>query len=375
MSGVLDSEYLGKFHKVAPAAVMTRNPLAGGPQLSNPEEMLKPVEGNVSEARFLVNAPERSWGMGTLVWDAPLLPGQEQYAYVLQMSNVLSGSPGKPHPYGGLYLSRVSLKTGALSNAAGGAGFDCVDGKGSAARLGINVDSPGGMVMSTDGKYIYHLVSWCSKRLYNRNRKVWYYDMKHYTVQLRRYDITEHPASVVTLKTWPASAAKRFNQMVIDKEGKTLYGVFKWTGVMKIELDAAKGYPFTTIAGAFKKSGHVDGVGTKARFHWPTSLAFTDDYKGILIADGFHSVSGRHKLSNNAIRYLDVSTTKVTTLVGGGPATMGWKDGIDTEAELNKPTFILRIPNTEPNTKYIFFEQGSSLLRMLQRVDSSSNQW
>jgi hypothetical protein len=80
----------------------------------------------------------------------------------------------------------------------------------------------------------------------------------------------------------------------------------------------------TTVAGSLDNDGSTDGIGTAARFKWPTRIA--SDGTNLYIAD-----SGNH-----TIRKIVISTGVVTTLAGTA-GVYGTTDDTGTAAQFNFP--------------------------------------
>ena len=83
----------------------------------------------------------------------------------------------------------------------------------------------------------------------------------------------------------------------------------------------------TTIAGSAGTSGHANGPGAAATFFHPAFLAATST--DLYIAD----------YGNNLIRKIDLASSNVTTIAGGGSSGTDWghADGIGTSATFNEP--------------------------------------
>merc|ERR1712166_597723 len=151
----LKKDYLAKLSQVRPAPSLFRRFVSGASVTGPVDLQLKPVEGDHGKVtKFLTNSA--GLGMATVVTP----PSSQQAAYVIQTSRP-SGTAGQSKTRG-TYLSRVILSTGALSNAAGSAGYDCVDGTGEEAQLGQIEAGTGALVMAPDGKSIY-VLAYCAR--------------------------------------------------------------------------------------------------------------------------------------------------------------------------------------------------------------------
>eukprot|EP01048_Picozoa_sp_COSAG05_P014773 COSAG05_NODE_1703_length_4249_cov_8.733735_1_plen_1033_part_10 len=86
----------------------------------------------------------------------------------------------------------------------------------------------------------------------------------------------------------------------------------------------------TTIAGCPRD---LDGIGTSARFSYPTGVALSPDGAFALIADR----------SNHRIRKLVLATKAVTTLAG--QSSRGFADAVGTSARFSSPTGVALSPD------------------------------
>src|SRR5450631_2531792 len=104
----------------------------------------------------------------------------------------------------------------------------------------------------------------------------------------------------------------------------------------------------TTIAGAVGAAGSVDAdIGTNARFNILNGI--TTDGKNLYVTD-----------SNNTIRKIDLTTTKVTTLAGT-PGTAGSADGTQAAARFNLPQHI----TTDGSNLYVTDFTGSTIRQIV----------
>jgi sugar lactone lactonase YvrE len=119
----------------------------------------------------------------------------------------------------------------------------------------------------------------------------------------------------------------RFNNpegLAISPDGKTLYVADSRNNrIRKIDL-ATK--TVSTLAGRAFAGGN-DGVGTGAGLNTPRGLAISPDGNTLYIADS----------GNNAIRKMDLGTSQVTTIAGGGAFMPGYADGVGTQATFKEP--------------------------------------
>ncbi len=149
-----------------------------------------------------------------------------------------------------------------------------------------------------------------------------------------------------TLKAQGCAYFSRPAGLAITKNGKTLYVAD--TGNQRIrKVDIATGST-TFIAGSGKKQ-FKDGVGAKAGFADPSSIALSADEKTLFVTDK----------SNHAIRQVNLATKKVTTLAGTGKA--GYKEGTFSQTMFSIPEYIVMGPK---NILYVA-EAGSLRVRAL----------
>ncbi len=107
----------------------------------------------------------------------------------------------------------------------------------------------------------------------------------------------------------PATAAP--NAYIADLNN----GCVRWMTL--VESGGVPRYSVGLLAGRVPADGvplFVDGVGSAAAFYHPSAVAF-DPFGGLLVADAL----------NHAVRYVDVATATVTTLLGN--ASPDWSDG------------------------------------------------
>ena len=90
----------------------------------------------------------------------------------------------------------------------------------------------------------------------------------------------------------------------------------------------------TTIGGD-GSTGHVNGIGTNSRFHYPIGISLHSSDSRALVGDA----------NNNRVRLIDMSSLQATTVVGSG--TAGGANGIGTSATFNNPRFIAVSSNDE----------------------------
>ena len=84
----------------------------------------------------------------------------------------------------------------------------------------------------------------------------------------------------------------------------------------------------TTLAGYPLSNGSIDGIGSSARFYYPTGIA-ADNAGNLYVSD----------TDNNTIRKIVASTGQVTTIAGLA-ATPGSTDGTGSAALFNKPSGV-----------------------------------
>lgn len=95
--------------------------------------------------------------------------------------------------------------------------------------------------------------------------------------------------------------------------------------IRQIRLRAAKIGP---LAGDCGRSGYADGVGTKARFAFPSGLARNPATGELVVADAW----------NDRVRAIDLATKTVRTVAGS--AVRGLRDGPGAQAAFSFPTAV-----------------------------------
>jgi len=212
------------------------------------------------------------------------------------------------------FVVRKVTPTGVVTTLAGlaTADADSVDGTGSNARFsyphGVAVDSKGNVYVAESP--------------YNSIRKV-------------------TPNGVVTTLAGPGgnggtpgsadgigSAARfLFPEAVAADSAGSVYVADTWNHTIR-KITPAR--VVTTVAGQAGISGSADGIGTNARFSYPSGLA-VDGYDNIYVADTF----------NNTIRKMrPVGTNWVVTTLGGLAGTVGSADGTGTAALFSNPNGV-----------------------------------
>lgn len=97
--------------------------------------------------------------------------------------------------------------------------------------------------------------------------------------------------------------------VIVDSKGVIYVADGGTHTIKRIVLDANDNATVTIVAGTSGSSGHVDGIGTTARFSTPLGIA-VDASDNLLVSDyGLHY-----------IRYVNTTTWAVTTLAGTGTA-------------------------------------------------------
>jgi DNA-binding beta-propeller fold protein YncE len=113
----------------------------------------------------------------------------------------------------------------------------------------------------------------------------------------------------------------------------------------------------STLAGT-TSSGTSNGVGTLARFNRPTGVEFSSDGSSVLIAD----------CSNQMIRKIILSTALVMTFAGSPTAASGAVNGLGTNARFNSP-YDVRV---SPQGDYaLVAEETNNMIRYIDLSTSS----
>lgn len=131
--------------------------------------------------------------------------------------------------------------------------------------------------------------------------------------------------------------------IALSPDGKTLY-VAEGSNNRVRAVEVATGK--TSLIAGSGTAAFTDGVGSAASFNGPYSIDVTSDGKTLYVADKY----------NYAIRQIEVSSHKVTTLVGKG--VNGLKNGSFSDAYLAIPEYV-----EEENGVVYWTEAGSNAVR------------
>ncbi|MFH1207775.1 MAG: hypothetical protein V1668_04180 [Patescibacteria group bacterium] len=134
--------------------------------------------------------------------------------------------------------------------------------------------------------------------------------------------------------------------LALTKNGKTLY-VADGSNNRIRKITVATGE--TALVAGSGKQGFVDGVGIAASFNGPYTLVLSYDEKILYVVDKY----------NHAIRAINLSTNRVSTLVGTGK--QGYREGTFTKAVLATPEYI----ELGPDKNLYISEAGSLRVRKL----------
>lgn len=200
---------------------------------------------------------------------------------------------------------------GAVTTIAGSGAQGNADGTGSAARF----SNPAGI--TTDGIKLY-----VADIGNHRIRQI----------DIATGEVTTLAGSVAGLLDGIGTAARFFAPRDIATDGVNLY-VTSNSHIRKIVIATGE---VTTLAGSI--NGHLDGIGTAARFTLPRGISI--DGNNLYIADS----------GNNRIRQVAIDTAEVTTIAG---STLGYLDGIGSAAQFFEPDGMA-IDGTNLYTSSIF---------------------
>jgi len=87
----------------------------------------------------------------------------------------------------------------------------------------------------------------------------------------------------------------------------------------------------TTISGQSGTPGYAEGVGSSARFNYPSGICFGTD-SNLYVAD----------TNNHVIRKITLGGVALTSLFAGVPSTAGWNDGSVLTAKFNLPKAVVQ---------------------------------
>jgi hypothetical protein len=106
-------------------------------------------------------------------------------------------------------------------------------------------------------------------------------------------------------------------------------------------------FEVTVFAGsASRASGSTNGVGTAALFNQPMNMALDPNGAFVLIAD----------YGNNRIRQLDLATARVTSVAGSSSNSLGWVNGVGTNARFRNPAGLA----FDPTGAFVFVADYSN---------------
>lgn len=207
--------------------------------------------------------------------------------------------------YFGQVIRRISTTTGVVTTFAGTVGVSgYVNAVGTAAQFAYPV------ALATDGTYIYVAGE----------------------AAIQKIEISSATVSEVAGQSGTADyvdatgSAARFGWITaLAVHAGQLYSIDDFNNIRKIDLATNA---VTTIAGSTSgTAGFADGVGTAARFFYPTGLTISNS--NLYVADR----------GNNSIRKVDLTTNEVTTLLGS-MASEADSEGTLSTATLSNPNSI-----------------------------------
>ena len=198
-----------------------------------------------------------------------------------------------------------------LAGAAGSLGFS--DGTGTSARFNI----PIGLAVSDDGQNIY---------VADTGNNIIRMVTATGTVTTVA-GVGMMPSNGHADATGPGAKATdaRFslpNKLIVDGSGNIFIADTSNHTIRKISSSGV----VTTLAGSPGLRGSTDGIGSAARFDYPTGLALDSSGNNLYVAD----------MLNDAIRRVVIASGQVTTMAGA-PGVTGSVDGIGTSARFNRP--------------------------------------
>ncbi|HEX2568077.1 MAG TPA: hypothetical protein VH877_00875 [Polyangia bacterium] len=203
-------------------------------------------------------------------------------------------------------IRRVDLATAEVTTIAGSPyGYASIDGIGASAGFanprGIAYDGAGNLFVADAGSNVL--------------RKIVIATAEVTTVAGNAY--TYGAADGIG----PAALFVNPRGLVADGAGNLYIADYGNYTVRKMVIATAE---VTTVAGAFYSPGSTDGIGSAARFYYPTGLALGAG--SLFVTDGY----------NQTLRQVAVATGQVTTLAGR-PPVQGNVDGIGVSARFSAP--------------------------------------
>jgi WD40 repeat protein len=190
-----------------------------------------------------------------------------------------------------IIVRKVNIATKAVTTLAGTAGlYGNADGIGSAARFEAPVS------VCCIGDYLF------------------VGDSDNHTI--RKIDLTTREVTTVAGVNYPYGLTHSGSYLYIAASADNT--------IRKLNINT---HEVTILAGTSGSPGSTDGLGSSARFSFPTDLTFVAGY--LFVSD----------TSNHTIRKVDANTGEVTT-VAGTPGVSGDSDGTGTVARFFEPVGI-----------------------------------
>jgi sugar lactone lactonase YvrE len=245
-------------------------------------------------------------------------------------------------------IRRIALANANVTTLAGKAGNGFVDGIGTAAGFafpaGLIYDGAGHLFVADDGARVIRFVdiattnvtTWAASGAprfdhtptplaVDKSGNVYVSDDRTFNIRKVRSGLKDSlifagpPDSTGSSDGIGAAAHFHGPTGVASDQGGNIYiaDSQNWT-IRKVVPSTGQ---VSTIAGLVGSQGTADGIGSNARFQWPTDLV-ADTNGNLFVGDGF------------AIRKVVIATGQVSTLVGS-PSTSGNADGVGTAARFS----------------------------------------
>lgn len=223
-------------------------------------------------------------------------------------------------------IRRIEISTGMVSTLAGGTNLGTSDGSGSSAEFNLAHG------ITTDGKNVY-----VTDQNSSTIRKI----------EIATSTVTTIAGSAgITGFNDGTGADATFNRPSgITTDGTNLYVCDSQNAIIRqvsIETSAV-----ATLAGTAGALGSVDGIGSDARFFWPSGI--TTDGTNLYITDN----------GNEVVRKVVIATGTVTTFAGR-PEIGGYSDG----AAINAEFFVPRGISTDGTNLYLV-DTGNRIIRKI----------
>jgi sugar lactone lactonase YvrE len=157
----------------------------------------------------------------------------------------------------------------------------------------------------------------------------------------RKWETTTTLQRTISPQNELCNRPQPLTKRLLPRWGFCLFALVSFTLHSLAQTQYLEPYTFVTLAGNADQSGYADGIGSNALFNFPYALA-VDRAGNVYIADSGNSVIRKAA----PVRTAAATNWVVTTLAGhfeigtNGYPTVGYADGVGTNALFNSPTGI-----------------------------------